>query len=163
MEVLTAWIGAVAQHGRIGCSLRPDVKSPWISVEDIAKMATTEFMKPTGEHRVIHQLGVDLTMPEIAAVISQEIDRSVEYRFVDNTRMDLQAEFVKRFGTLERWVDDMQSLYALNDGRVRFGEARPTLPTTLESFVRNVWKQKYLSALNKEPAPETFYSWSSGL
>ena len=163
MENLFAWTGAVAQHGRIGWSLHADVNTPWIATGDIADLATAEFANPTGDHRVIHQLGANMAMSEIVAAINQELERPVEYRFVDNTRIELQAEFLKRFGTLERWLDDKQSLDALNDGRIRFHENRPSLPTTMQSFIRNVWRPKYLDAVGKEQAPETFLTWSSGL
>src|SRR4051794_10038340 len=35
MENLFAWIHSIAQHGRIGWSLDPHVKTPWVAIQDI--------------------------------------------------------------------------------------------------------------------------------
>ena len=162
MENLLAWTGAVARHGRIGWSLNPDVKTPWVATHDIADLAAKELNNPTGERRVIREVGSeDLTMPEVAAIISREIGRPVEYRFVDRKRKDVEAEYLKRFGTPERWLDDNQTLDALNDGLVRFHGDRRPLPTTMETFIRDVWKPRYLESIADEHEPETFQTWSS--
>ena len=100
-------------------------KTPWVATDDIANLAARELMSPTGQHRVVRQLGADYTMSEIAATAGRELGRPVEYRLVDRTRSDIQAEFLRRFGTLERWLDDSQTMDALNDGRVRFHDNRP--------------------------------------
>jgi len=162
MENTLAWTGAVAKHGRIGWSLDPDLKTPWVTTGDIAGLAATELTNPTGRHRVIREVGSeDLTMPEVAAIISREIGRPVAYRFVDRKRKEVEAEYLKRFGTPETWFDDSQTLEALNDGRVRFhGERRP-LPTTMETFIRDVWKPRYLQSVADEHEPETFQTWSA--
>jgi uncharacterized protein YbjT (DUF2867 family) len=162
MENLLAWTGAIAKHGRIGWSLDPDVKLSWAATHDIADLAAHELCHPTGERRIVREVGSeDITMPEVAAMISREIGRPVEYRFIDRTRKDVEAEFVQRFGTREQWLDDNQTLAALNDGRVRFHRERRPLPTTMESFLRNTWKPRYVESLAREHEPETFYSWSS--
>src|SRR6187402_3182298 len=36
MEDLSRWADAIAQHDRIGFTLAPDLKAPWVSVQDIA-------------------------------------------------------------------------------------------------------------------------------
>lgn len=162
MENLFAWTDAVATHGRIGWSLDPSVKTPWVAVQDIADLAAKELTNPTGQHRLVRELGLDFTMPEIAAVIGREIGRKVEYRFVDRTRPEVETEFRRRFGTLEKWLDDNQTMDALNDGRVRFHDARPALPTTMEAFVRDVWMPRYRQALAGKQQTETFETWSAG-
>ena len=162
MENTLAWTGAVARHGRIGWSLNPELKTPWVAIQDIADIAARELTNPTGERRVIREVGSeDLTMPEVAAIISREIGRPVEYRFVDRKRKDIEAEYLKRFGTPERWLDDTQTLDALNDGRVRFHGDRSPLPTTMEAIIRDVWKPRYLQSVADEHEPETFQTWSS--
>lgn len=162
MENLLVWTGAVAKHGRIGWSLNPDLKTPWVAIQDIADLAAVEFTNPTGEHRVIREVGSeDLTMPEIVATISKEIGRPVEYRFVDRRRKDVEAEYLKRFGKPENWLDDDQTLAALNDGRVRFHSKRCTLPTNMETFIRDVWKPRFLQSLADPNESETFQMWSS--
>ncbi|MFY0574954.1 NmrA family NAD(P)-binding protein [Cystobacter fuscus] len=162
MENLLAWTGAVARHGRIGWSLNPDVKMPWVATHDIAGLAAKELISPTGEHRVVREVGSeDLTMPEVAAIISRELGRPVEYAFVDRKRKDVEAEYLKRFGTQERWLDDNQTLDALNDGRVRFHGDRRPLPTKMETFIRDIWKPRYLQSVADEHEPETFQTWIS--
>ncbi len=160
MENTLAWTGAVARHGRIGWSLDPEVKSPWVATRDIAELAARELLHPTGEHRVVREVGSeDLTMPEVAAMTGKEIGRPVEYRLVDRRRPEVKEAYLARSGTLERWLDDNQTLDAMNDGRVRFhGERRP-LPTRMETFLRDTWKPRYLRSVADEREPETFETW----
>ena len=162
MENLFGWTGAVAKHGRIGWSLDPNVKTPWVATEDIADLAARELTQPTGRPRLIRELGRDLTMSEIAAIIGREIGRPVEYHVLDRRQGEVEAEFLSRFGTPERWLDDGQTLDALNDGRVQFHDDRPSVPTTMQAFIRDVWKPRYLEAIAAERCePETFFEWSA--
>jgi uncharacterized protein YbjT (DUF2867 family) len=162
MENLFIWTEAVAKHGRIAWSLNPGVKTPWVAIDDIADLAAWELMNPTGRHRVVRQVGADYTMSEIAAIVGREVGRHVEYRFVDRTRRDIQAEFLRRFGTLERWLDDSQTMDALNDGQVRYSDDRPSLPTTMEAFVRNTWRPKYMEAVTAaRHDAETYFTWTA--
>ena len=160
MENLLAWTGAIARHGRIGYSLNPDVRMPWVATHDIAELAAHELNHPTGDRRIVREVGSqDLSMPEVTAMISREIERPVEYRFIDRNRKEVEAEFLQRFGTPELWLYENQTLAALNDRRVRFhGERRP-LPTTMESFLRNTWKPHYLVSLANTREPESFNTW----
>ena len=100
-------------------------------------------------------------MPEVAAIISREIGRPVEYRFVDRKQKDVEAEYLKQFGTPEIWLDDSQTLDALNDCRVRFHSARSPLPTTMEAFIKDIWKPRYLQSVADGHEPETFQMWNS--
>ncbi len=103
-------------------------------------------------------------MNELAAIIGREIGRPVEYRYIERTRKDVEAEFLKRFGTSERWHYDTLTADALNDGLVRFHgerEVRPSLPTTMETFIRDVWKPRYLESVADGHEPETFHMWSA--
>ena len=162
MESLIFWTDAVVKHGRIAWSLKPGVKTPWVTTDDIANLAARELMNPTGQHRVVRQLGADYTMSEIAATIGKEIGRPVEYRCIERTRSDVQAEFLKRFGTLERWLDDSQTMDALNNGRIRFGDDRSSMPTTMEAFVSNTWRPKYMEAISAAlNDTETYFTWTA--
>lgn len=162
MENMLAFTAAVSRHGRIGWSLDPEVKLPWVATHDIAALAAQELIHPTGERRVVREVGSeDLTMPEVAAIIGEEIGRPVEYRFVDRKRKDVEAEYLERYGTPETWLDDSQTLDALNDGRVRFHGIRSALPTTMRTFIKDVWKPRYLESIAREHEPETFHTWSS--
>jgi uncharacterized protein YbjT (DUF2867 family) len=76
MENLFAWIDSIAQHDRIGWSLDPNVKTPWVAIQDIADLAAKEFDTPTGRHRSVKELGINYTMtrsPRLSA--GQSVDR----------------------------------------------------------------------------------------
>jgi uncharacterized protein YbjT (DUF2867 family) len=167
MENSLAWIASVAKYGRMAWFYKPDVKMPWVATDDIAGLAAQELTHPTGERRVIREVGSeDLTMAEVAAIISREIGQPVEYRCIDRTRQEIKDEFLKRFGTPERWLDDSLSADAHNNGVVRFqGDGpplRPLLPTTMKAFIKDVWKPRYLDLVaSGRDEPETFYTWSA--
>lgn len=166
MENTAAWTESVARYGRIAWFYRPDLKMPWVATDDIADLAAKELTHPTGEHRVIREVGSeDLMMTELATIISEEISQPVEYRCIDRKRKDIEAEFLKRFGTPDRWLDDDLSVDAYNNGVVRFhGEGaplRPQLPTKMETFIRDFWKPRYLLSVADKDEPETFYTWSA--
>ncbi len=161
MDDLARWADAIAQHGRIGFTLAPNVKAPWVSVQDLAAFAAREFDTPPEEHRSVKQLGIDYTMPEIAAIIGRALGREVDYRFVDPTSHEVETVFRERFGTLDRWVYDKNTAAALNDGRVKFRDDRPVLPTTMEEFVKDTLKPLIEKARTDGVRPETFLTWSS--
>nr|GLK21615.1 nucleoside-diphosphate sugar epimerase [Microbacterium terregens] len=161
MQDLSRWVDAIAQHDRIGWSLGPNVKAPWVAIQDIADFAAQEFDTPTGQHRSVKQLGIDYTMTEIAAIIGRALGRDVDYRFVDMSDREAETVFRERFGTLERWVYDKATMAALNDGRVRFRNDRPALRTTMEEFVKDTVKPLIEKARTDGVKPETFLTWSS--
>ena len=106
----------------------------------------------------------DISINELAAIIGKEIGRPVEYRYIETTRKDVEAEFLARFGTPAKWQDDTLSADALNNGIVRFHgehEDRPKLPTTMEAFIGDVWKTRYLKAVQSGDQPETFFMWTA--
>lgn len=160
MEDLSRWADAIAQHGRIGWSLDPNVKAPWVAIQDIAELAAKEFDTPTDRHRSVKQLGIDYTMPEIAASIGRALGREVNYRFVRNDR-ELESVFRERFGAIDRWVYDYNTMAALNDGRVRFRDDRPALRTTIEEFVQDTLGPLIDRARTDGVKPETFLTWMS--
>lgn len=161
MEDLSRWADAIAQYDRIGFTLAPHVKAPWVSVQDLAAFAAKEFDTPPEEHRSVKQLGIDYTMPEIAAMIGRALGREVDYRFVDPTSHAVETVFRERFGTLDRWVYDKNTAAALNDGRIKFRDDRPVLPTTMEEFVKDTLRPLIEKARTDGVKPETFLTWSS--
>lgn len=161
MDDLARWADAIAQYDRIGFTLAPHVKAPWVSVQDLADFAAKEFETPPEEHRSVKQLGIDYTMSEIAAIIGRALGREVDYRFVDPTSHEVETVFRERFGTLDRWVYDKNTAAALNDGRVKFRDDRPVLPTTMEDFVKDTLKPLIEKARTDGVRPETFLTWSS--
>jgi len=161
MENLFAWIDSIAQHDRIGWSLDPDVKTPWVAIRDIADLAAKEFDMPPDQHRSVKELGVDYTMTEIAAIIGRALGRDVDYRFIDRRDREVETVYRERFGTLERWVYDNHTLAALNDRRVTFHDDRPALRTTMEDFVKDTLVPQIEKARTDDAKPETFLTWSS--
>ena len=161
MENLFAWIDSIAQHDRIGWSLDPNVKTPWVAIQDIADLAAKEFDTPTDRHRSIKQMGVDYTMTEIVAIIGRALGRDVDYRFIDRSNCEVETVFRERFGTLGQWAYDDDTLAALNDGRVRFHDDRPALRMTMEQFVKDILRPLIEEARRHGVKPETFQSWSS--
>ena len=161
MQDLTRWVDAVAQYHRIGWTLEPNVKTPWVAIEDIVNFAAKEFDTPTDQHRSVKQLGIDYTMTEIAAMIGRTLGRDVDYRFVDMSDHEVETVFRERFGTLDRWVYDKNTSAALNDGRVKFRDDRPALPTTMEEFVKDTLRPLIEKARTDGVTPETFLTWSS--
>ena len=161
MEDLSRWVDSIAQHNGIGWSLDPNVKAPWVAIQDIADFAAKEFDTPTDRHRSVKQLGIDYTMPEIAATIGRALGREVDYRFVDTSDREVETVFRERFGTLERWVYDKNTSAALNDGRVKFRDDRPAMRTTMEEFVNDTLRPLIEKARTDGVKPETFLTWSS--
>ena len=165
MENVAMWMGPVAKYGRIAWFCKPDLKMPWVATDDIAWLAARELTNPTGRHRVYLEVGSeDISMNELTSMIGKEIGRPVQYRYIETTRKDVEAEFLARFGTLEKWLDDTRSADALNNGMVRFhGEHddRPKLPTAMEAFIGDVWKPRYLEAVSAGEQQETFPMWTA--
>ncbi|PJG46391.1 nucleoside-diphosphate sugar epimerase [Sphingobium sp. LB126] len=161
MEDLGRWSDSIAQHGKIGWSLDPDVKIPWVAIQDIADIAAKEFETPTGQHRTVRQLGIDHSINEIAAIIARAIGREVGYRFVDRNDRAVETVFRERFGTLDRWVYDNNTMAALNDGRIKFHDDRSALCTTMEEFVKDTLAPLIEKARADDAKPETFLTWSS--
>lgn len=161
MENLFAWIDAIAQDDRIGWSLDPNVKTPWIAIQDIADLAAKEFDTPTDRHRSVKELGVDYSMIEIATIIGRALGRNVGYRFIDRSDREVETVFRERFGTLGRWVYDSDTLAALNDGRVKFHDGRPLPRTTMEEFVKDTLRPLIDKARTDGVKPETFQTWSA--
>jgi uncharacterized protein YbjT (DUF2867 family) len=161
MQDLAGWTDSIAQHERIGWSLDPNVKTPWVAIQDIADLAAKEFDTPTEQHRSVKQLGIDYTMTEIAAIIGRALGREVDYRFVDPNDREIETVFREKFGTLDRWVYDKNTAAALNDGRVKFHDDRPALTTTMEEFVKDSLRPLIEKARTEGLKPETFLTWSS--
>lgn len=161
MQDLARWVGSIAQYHRIGWTLEPNVKTPWVAIEDIASFAAQEFDTPTDQHRSMKQLGIDYTMTEIAAMIGRALGQEVAYRFVDPSDREVETVFRERFGTLDRWAYDMNTSAALNDGRVKFLDDRPALPTTMEEFVNDTLTPLIEKARTDSGKPETFLTWIS--
>ncbi|KQY20275.1 NmrA family NAD(P)-binding protein [Rhizobium sp. Root482] len=161
MQDLARWSDAIARYHRIGWTLEPNVKNPWVAIEDIADFAAKEFDTPTGQHRSVKQLGIDYTMTEIAAMIGRAIGREVDYGFVDPNDREVETVFRERFGTLDRWVYDKNTSAALNDGRVKFLDDRPALPTTMEEFVKSTLTPLIEKARTDGVKPGSFLTWSS--
>lgn len=165
MENTMAWVSSAAQYGRIAWSYDPDLKMPWVATDDIADLAAVELTRPSSGHRVALEVGSEeLSMLEIAKIISEVVGRPIEYRCIDRRRKDVEEVFLSRFGTPAQWQDDSLTADAFNDGVVEFHgneSVRPLMPTTMQGFIEEVWKPRYLAAMSGASMPETFHSWSA--
>ncbi|MGF6230789.1 uncharacterized protein YbjT (DUF2867 family) [Inquilinus ginsengisoli] len=161
MEDLSRWADSIAKYDKIGWSLAPNVKAPWVAIQDIVDVAAKEFDTPTDRHRSVKQLGIDYTMAEIATIIGRTLGREVHYRFIDRSDRRVETIFRERFGTLDRWIYDNHTYAAVNDGRVKFDDDRPALRTTMEEFVKDTLKPLIEKARTDGVKPETFLTWSS--
>ncbi len=161
MQDLSRWVDAIGHYHSIGWTLEPNVKTPWVAIEDIANFAAKEFDTPTDQHRSVKQLGIDYTMSEIATMVGRALSREVNYRFVDPDDRKIETEFRERFGTLDRWVYDRNTAAALNDGRVKLMADRPALRTTMEEFVKSTLRPLIEKARTDSGKPESFLTWIS--
>lgn len=161
MEDLSRWSDAIAQHDRIGWTLDPNIRAPWVAIRDIADIAAKEFDTPSDQRRSVKQLGIDYTMAEITEIIGRALGREVDYRFVDTSDREVETVFRERFGTLDRWVYDKNTAAALNDGRVKFRDDRPALSTTMEEFIQKTLRPLIENARKDGVKPETFLTWCS--
>ncbi len=161
MQDLSRWVDAIGHYHSIGWTLKPNVKTPRVAIEDIANFAAKEFDTPTDQHRSVKQLGVDYTMSEIATMVGRALSREVNYRFVDPDDRKIETEFRERTGTLDRWVYDRNTAAALNDGRVKLMADRPALRTTMEEFVKSTLRPLIEKARTDSGKPESFLTWIS--
>ncbi|TGX56017.1 nucleoside-diphosphate sugar epimerase [Sphingomonas gei] len=160
MENLFGFIDPIVEHGRIAWSLGLDVEAPWVATDDIADFAAGQLLDPTGQHRIVHELGADYSMSKIADILSEEIGRPVDYRFIDRNRPEVEQGFLQRFGSLEQWLDDTQTLEALNEGRVRFHDDRPSMPTAMKAFIRASFLPRYrMETKQRSTGPKQFFEW----
>ena len=164
MENVLAWTEAVARHGRIAYYFDPDVKLPVIATRDIADIAFEELMKPADYRHTVREVGGEnLSKKEMAKIISDELGRPVDYVAVSMESDDIKQGFVSRFGTEEKWLYDVETHEAMNDGRVRLNPGRPPVATTFATFVRDTWKPAYeKSAAERNSRPNDFRSWLAG-
>ena len=159
MEDLGRWSEAIAKHSTVGWSLDPNVKVPWVAIQDVVDVAVKELEARDDLHRSVKQLGIDYTTTEITAMIGRALGREVRYRFIDRSNPEVEAVFRKQFGSLDRWLYDNHTYAALNDGRIKFNDGRVALRTTMERFVNSTLKP--LLKKTGADGPETFLTWSS--
>lgn len=79
---------------------------PWVATDDIAWLAAKGTTNPRGRHRVYLEVGSeDVSVNELAEIIGKKIGKPVDYD-TSETTVKTSAEFLARFGTLEKWQDD---------------------------------------------------------
>lgn len=163
MENTLVWVDSVAKYKRLAWYYEPDLRMPWVAIDDIADAAFTHLLRAPDEHRVVRELGShELTMREVAETIAAEIGKPIDYRLIDRNDPDVKKVFLERFGRLEAWEDDDRTAAAMNDHVVRFDEdtvIRPPLPTSMTGFVASAWNTAYLKRIREAPPLETFLTW----
>ena len=114
---------------------------------------------------VVREVGAeDLTKPQMAEIISREIGKPVETVTVPTDKPGIREEFVRRFGTDDKFVYDVESHESINDGIVKFHTSRAPLATKFADFIHETWRPIYDEAL-ADPASqqENYRSWLASL
>ncbi len=165
MENVMFWTSAIARHGKVAWYVRPEIALPLVATADIAQAAAHELLNPSDDARVVRELGAeDLTTPAIVAVMARASGRPLEAVTVPTDRPGLREEFVRRFGTADRFVYDVESYAAINAGIVKFHTERPPLPTKFADFAHDTWRPVYAKAI-ADPAsqPANYRTWLASL
>jgi uncharacterized protein YbjT (DUF2867 family) len=155
-------VGPILRYGRMPAFFSADLKMPFVATRDMADVAFKEFENPVTAPLTVREVGSeDLTWPEVAAIISREIGRDVEYVPVPRNSAKIREAYVREgFGTADRFDHNMKTYTAMDDGRVKFHTVREPLPTTMAQWVHDTWRAAYDKAVrNPATGPEDFYCW----
>jgi uncharacterized protein YbjT (DUF2867 family) len=150
MENLFMSMAPLRSMGTLPGGMQADVKMPWIATKDIgeyaaARLAARDF---TGSSVQELQGQRDISMKEAASIVGKEIGKpNVEYVQLPNMVLEsalLEMGLPKKTAELiiEMWDGANVGLIVPQETR----SAKNTTPTTLESFVSEVFAPAYLHA-----------------
>jgi uncharacterized protein YbjT (DUF2867 family) len=140
-------IGMIQMMGLFGGALRPDLKLPMIATRDIGAYAAERLFQLDFSGKQKQELlgERDLTMAEVAAVISRAINKP-DLRYVPFSYEQMEQALVQ-MGTPPKTAAYFVELFrGLNDGIVVGEQARSasnTTPTSIEVFVKEVFSHAY--------------------
>ncbi|MGB8324376.1 MAG: NAD(P)H-binding protein [Candidatus Acidiferrum sp.] len=148
MENLFMSIAPLRSMGMLPGGLRAEVPMPWIATQDIGTYAATRLAARDFSGRSIQELHGqrDISMKEAASIVGSAIGRpNLEYVQLPSTMLEaalLQMGLPKKTTELivEMWAGASAGLIVPLEDR----SARNTTPTSLESFVANVFAPAYL-------------------
>lgn len=140
MENFLEQVESIRKDGTVQFSYASDHDLPWISTDDIGDAAAKYLLSDRWAGQWTRNLmgSENLTLPETTAILSQVLERPIEYVQVTIESLQQQlasagatADVQKEFGELFQALGDPNGIYAT----VRTSEA--VTPTTFEQFVRN--------------------------
>jgi uncharacterized protein YbjT (DUF2867 family) len=140
-------IGMMQMMGIMGGALKPELKIPMIATRDIGAYAAERLLKLdfSGKHAQELLGERDLTMPEVAAVISRAIAKP-DLRYVSFT-YDQVEQAMEQMGTPAKTAASMIEMFqGMNNGIATASEPRSaenTTPTSIETFVKEVFVPAY--------------------
>jgi uncharacterized protein YbjT (DUF2867 family) len=140
-------IGMMQMMGIMGGALKPELKIPMIATRDIGAYAAERLLKLdfSGKHAQELLGERDLTMPEVAAVISRAIAKP-DLRYVSFT-YDQVEQAMEQMGTPAKTAASMIEMFqGMNNGIAAASEPRSaenTTPTSIETFVKEVFVPAY--------------------
>lgn len=147
MENLMAFIEPVHEQGAIFGAYAPDTLIPFVATRDIGDVAAEWLTDDawTGHHVVGIHGPKDITMTDAARVIGDVIGKDVHYQQVPPEAV---AQSFREMGASDSVAENYREMVA---GMETYGldykaeprTAETTTPTTLETFVREVFKPAY--------------------
>jgi len=151
MENLFMSMAPLRAKGTLPGGMRGDVPLPWIATKDIGTYAATRLASPDFSGTSIQELHGqrDISMNEAASIVGKAIGKpNVSYVQVsspilesDLRKMGLPEKTAKLI--IEMWEGANAGLIAPQEAR----SARNTTPTSLESFVTEVFVPGYMHAV----------------
>src|SRR5580692_1761085 len=136
-------IGMIQMMGVFAGPLKPDLKIPMIATRDIGAYAAERLLQLDFNGKRTQELlgDRDLTMSEVASVISKILNRA-DLRYVQFP-YDQVEQVLVQMGTPPKTAALMTEMFrAINDGIVAATETRSpedSTPTSIENFVKDVF------------------------
>ncbi len=142
-----AGIRMIQMMGVFGGAVRGDLKIPMIATRDIGAYAAERLLKLDFNGKRTQELHGerDLTLQEVVAVIAKELGQP-DLRYMQFP-YDQVEKALQQMGTLAKTAASFIEMFqGINDGIVTAMEPRSaanTTPTTIESFVKEVFAPAY--------------------
>jgi uncharacterized protein YbjT (DUF2867 family) len=153
MENLFMSVAPLRTMGALPGGLRPDVPMPWIATKDIGEYAASRLAACDFSGSTIQELHGqrDISMQEAASIVGNAIGKpGLTYVQLPSTTLEaslLEMGLPKKTSELivEMWDAANAGLIVPREERSQ----KNTTPTSLESFVRNVFAPAYLQEVQK--------------
>lgn len=136
-------IGMIQMMGLFGGAVKPDIKIPMIATRDIGAYAADRLLQLDFNGKSAQELlgERDLTMSEVATVLSKALNRS-DLRYVQFP-YDQVEQVLLQMGTPAKTAAQFIEMFnGINNGTVAASEPRSaanTTPTSIETFAKDVF------------------------
>ena len=118
------------ENGTFYQPLGPQTKLQQLSEEDYGRMVADVFERPSDFlNRAIEVASADMTMPEVAAVFSNVLGKTIKYQQIPFEAFEKQVG--KEIATMFRWFENVGYAADFDELKHDFFE-----PTTLETYLR---------------------------